>query len=128
MDAVLRLLQQGAACCRFYRILTGDTTEVAEALTGNVQLDEPEVPSAVSAGLNESQVRAVESSRALLSLIWGPPGMVDCIPQKRTLMRDIPGTGKTTVVIHILWDMLTRNAGDLPKILMTASTHNGEHL
>ena len=126
MDAVLRLLQQGAACCRFHRILTGDTAPGAETLTEDTQLDE--ISSAVSAGLNESQVRAVESSRAPLSLIWGPPGMVGCVPREQGLMRDIPGTGKTTVVIHILWDILTRKAGDLPKILMTAPTHNGEDL
>lgn len=36
-----------------------------------------------------------------------------------------PGTGKTTVVIEILRDILNRSTGDPPKILMTASTHNG---
>jgi hypothetical protein len=38
------------------------------------------------------------------------------------------GTGKTTVVIQILRDILTSAPGGLPKILMTASTHNGNSI
>jgi len=36
-----------------------------------------------------------------------------------------PGTGKTTVVVDILLKIFRESRGDRPKILMTASTHNG---
>jgi len=73
MGAVLRLLQEGAACCRFHRIITGDRTQSED--------DEPVIDNTmdvnrrqVSDRLNPSQILAVESCRAPLSLIWGPPG------------------------------------------------------
>ncbi|KAF8056611.1 RNA-directed RNA polymerase [Lyophyllum atratum] len=106
MDAVLRLLKEGAACCKFHKIITGELEE-------NDDLgEEPAISnlghSTASARLNESQVMAVNSCTAPLSLIWGPPG-----------------TGKTTVVVDILRDIIKKSSGgDLPKILMTASTHN----
>ncbi|KAF8067485.1 RNA-directed RNA polymerase [Lyophyllum atratum] len=106
MDAVLRLLKEGAACCKFHKIITGEPEENDDLS------EEPAVSnlghSIASARLNESQVMAVNSCTAPLSLIWGPPG-----------------TGKTTVVVDILRDIIKRSSGgDPPKILMTASTHN----
>ncbi|KAF5334777.1 hypothetical protein D9611_012906 [Ephemerocybe angulata] len=64
------------------------------------------VPSDVT--LNDSQMLAIGSWDARLSLIWGPPG-----------------TGKTTVVVQILRSILMSfDKGKRPRILMTASTHN----
>jgi hypothetical protein len=73
MDAVLRLLQEGAACCRFHRIITGDRSQVDDEPTvGDTISNENRVH--VSDHLNASQILAVESCRVPLSLIWGPPG------------------------------------------------------
>lgn len=74
MDAVLRLLKEGAGCCRFHNIITGEETAEGE--------DHVAVPDGVSDmnqfasdRLNASQIMAVNSCTAPLSLIWGPPGM-----------------------------------------------------
>ncbi|KAF5380175.1 hypothetical protein D9615_006214 [Tricholomella constricta] len=105
MDAVLRLLKEGAACCQFHDLITGETTD-EDPTEINVVSDPSS--SFTSSRLNESQITAVSSSMARLSLIWGPPG-----------------TGKTTVVVDILRDILRRSSGgEPPKVLMTASTHN----
>lgn len=106
MDAMLRLLQEGAACCRFHRIITGDRTQEDDDPTVDNTILDVNLEQ-ISDHLNASQILAVESCRVPLSLIWGPPG-----------------TGKTTVVIQILRHILTSVSGELPKILMTASTHN----
>lgn len=42
----------------------------------------------------------------------------------KTVSADISGTGKTTVVVQILRQLIQR-VGDTRTILMTASTHNG---
>jgi len=36
------------------------------------------------------------------------------------------GTGKTTVIVQVLFDII-KSHQEIPKILMTASTHNGAH-
>jgi len=36
------------------------------------------------------------------------------------------GTGKTTVIVQVLLDIIKSYHPEPPKILMTASTHNGE--
>jgi regulator of nonsense transcripts 1 len=73
MDAVLRLLQEGAGCCRFHRIITGDRAQGEDEPTiENTTSDQS--PVQVSDHLNASQILAVESCRVPLSLIWGPPG------------------------------------------------------
>ncbi|TFK19298.1 RNA-directed RNA polymerase [Coprinopsis marcescibilis] len=60
-----------------------------------------------STGLNASQMQAIGSWTAPLSLIWGPPG-----------------TGKTTVVVQILRSILLSFSRKVPIVLVTASTHN----
>ncbi|KAG5653862.1 hypothetical protein H0H81_009941 [Sphagnurus paluster] len=105
MDAVQRLLKEGAACCRFHDIITGETPQ-DDTIENIPVTNAGSLPT--SDRLNESQIMAVQSCSAPLSLIWGPPG-----------------TGKTTVVVDILRDILKKSTKDEPpKILMTASTHN----
>ncbi|KAG6889599.1 hypothetical protein C0995_016125 [Termitomyces sp. Mi166 len=112
MDAVLRLLQEGQACCNFHDTITGTANETAvevEPETISIMSSNPMEPS-MNERLNQSQIEAVRSCDAPLSLIWGPPA--------RT------GTGKTTVVVEILRVLLKKSSKDHPpKILMTASTH-----
>jgi hypothetical protein len=84
IDAVLRLLQEGAACCRFHKIITGDMDQEDDEPTSDIgqENDEQTVDGTIldvnrapiSDHLNASQISAVESCRAPLSLIWGPPG------------------------------------------------------
>lgn len=73
MDAVLRLLQEGAACCRFHRIITGDRTQDDDEPTVNDEILDVNHEQ-ISDHLNASQILAVKSCRVPLSLIWGPPG------------------------------------------------------
>lgn len=71
MDALQRLLHDESECCLFYSLITG---------SGSLDSDDSEFRSfdeshlSPSSRLNESQIRAVESWRNPLSLIWGPPG------------------------------------------------------
>jgi hypothetical protein len=80
IEALERLIKDKHSCCAFYPIITGaiedqeqDTSlsELSESragdMSGSFHVDE-------SLGLNESQIEAVHSSDASLSLIWGPPG------------------------------------------------------
>ncbi|KAF9057077.1 RNA-directed RNA polymerase [Panaeolus papilionaceus] len=101
MDAIKRLLTETNECCAFYDLIVNDAPVLGlnNRETIGSQVD-PE-------DLNESQLRAMRSWRSPLSLIWGPPG-----------------TGKTTVMVQILFDIIKSYGTDLPKILMTASTHN----
>ncbi|KDR76562.1 hypothetical protein GALMADRAFT_450547 [Galerina marginata CBS 339.88] len=102
MDAIQRLLLEGEECCAFH----GFITSAEDSMTyDESEFEAPNI--GPDSGLNESQIRAMESWRSPLSLIWGPPG-----------------TGKTTVMVQILCDII-RSHTDMPKILMTASTHNG---
>ncbi|KAF8877847.1 RNA dependent RNA polymerase-domain-containing protein [Gymnopilus junonius] len=99
MDAIQRLLNDGEDACAFHGLITG--------ADDSMTYDESEFGTFIpgpDAGLNESQVRAVESWRKPLSLIWGPPG-------------------KTTVIVQVLFDIIRKHE-NVPKILMTASTHN----
>lgn len=73
MDAMLRLLQEGAACCRFHRIITGDRTQEDDDPTVDNTILDVNLEQ-ISDHLNASQILAVESCGVPLSLIWGPPG------------------------------------------------------
>jgi len=121
IDAIQRLLSEREHCCTFYPLIVGqEDTSVLQRLPAPSEesFEEPEE-------LNESQIVATKSWRRPLSLIWGPPGMSDALEKKLQLPTNPTGTGKTTVIIQVLRDIL-RTYGEIPpKILMTASTHNG---
>lgn len=122
MDALLRILQEEADSCLFHGLITGASSSV-------IDVSEPEEfdPSRIrpDAHLNDSQIKAVSSWRSPLSLIWGPPGMLQSCQRSLDIYVHSPGTGKTTVIVQILRDILMSHEIK-PKILMTASTHNGE--
>jgi len=123
IDALQRLLQQRETCCGFYDTITGNTENTntpMPVITHDMDSESPEVQ-----GLNPSQITAIQSCKAPLSLIWGPPGtLCDSFIHPSHSRIDV-GTGKTTVVVQILRKLL-RNSRDNLKILMTASTHNGK--
>jgi len=129
LDAVGRLVKDGSICCSFSHLVvgkhkgdTGGQTDGKEDPDGDADgnLDKD--------GLNPNQVRAVESSKNPLTLIWGPPGTTGIFPYVDNLTIYCPsGTGKTTVVVKILRKFF-ETLGEEEKILMTASTHNGTSL
>lgn len=66
LDAVKRLTEEGYQCC-----------ELADIIMGSEALELPLEPVSapwVDEALNDSQLAAVNSVDAPLSLIWGPPG------------------------------------------------------
>ncbi|KAF7338901.1 Rna-directed rna polymerase [Mycena sanguinolenta] len=103
MEALLRLLDGREASCSYYSIIAGTTPQIPSALEPTARIS---LPPESSANLNQSQITAIESTNNPLCLVWGPPG-----------------TGKTTVVVHILKRLL-QSLDSEAKILMTASTHN----
>ncbi|KAH9477348.1 putative RNA-dependent RNA polymerase 1 [Psilocybe cubensis] len=70
MDAIQRLLHDDE-CCLFYGLIIGSGSIVSDAAEFR-DFDESQL--SPTSGLNESQIRAIESWRNPLSLIWGPPG------------------------------------------------------
>ena len=74
MDAIVRLMQDGDECCMFHDTITdrqdGPVEEQAENDIDTTGLEEMEQK------LNTSQMLAVKSAEAPLSLIWGPPGLL----------------------------------------------------
>ena len=124
MDALKRLLADREECCVFYKLIVGE-----EGPSILEQLEQPpESASPAPDGLNESQILAMSSWRMPLALIWGPPGT----KISRRLISFLfgrcyceLGTGKTTVMVQILRDIIKSYSSGVPKILMTASTHNG---
>ena len=123
MDALKRLLSDRQECCVFYKLIVGEE--------GSSILEELELPPESTAtppeGLNTSQLLAMNSWRSPLSLIWGPPGMnlSAAFPVVFDEITCDSGTGKTTVMVQILRDIINNHSDGVPKILMTASTHNG---
>lgn len=144
MDAVLKLCTLGQGCCSFARIIThggsisendgmphdedGDQQQAVDGVDHDspehVTVDSDDERNALST-FNESQRLAVQRCRAPLSLIWGPPGRLSVMMR---LFSAYPraGTGKTTVVIQILRHIMRERAATESKLLITASTHNGE--
>ncbi|KAI6025546.1 RNA dependent RNA polymerase-domain-containing protein [Pisolithus marmoratus] len=103
IDALTRLSVERETCCSIYNTIV--MIPSSEELDDDASSDSAEeIPDAEN--LNASQIAAIKSCVVPLSLIWGPPG-----------------TGKTTVVVQILRYLLRKFGGC--KILMTASTHNG---
>lgn len=123
MDALLRLLQDREVSCRYYSIITGTEPESVTSLASTASTTSTAKD---YEGLNQSQITAIESTHHPLSLVWGPPGKFHVRTEgSRTYPDFFEGTGKTTVVVHML-NRLIRASNDDAKILMTASTHNGE--
>lgn len=124
INAVQTLAEDEEDCCKFSGIITGTRN--------GSDMDENADESAIGAAdhelpttLNDSQCAAVRSARpGRLALIWGPPGEYSNISITVTTISNVPGTGKTTVVVDILLKILQENSK--AKILMAASTHNGE--
>ncbi|KAI0333202.1 RdRP-domain-containing protein [Cubamyces sp. BRFM 1775] len=113
LHAVRKLAELRYEACRLYNVIVGlppshvtavnASTEAGEDSDDGNQAAELE---SVSQALNVSQQKAVVlATQSPLCLIWGPPG-----------------TGKTTVVVEILGQLIRRFPD--AKILMTASTHN----
>ena len=72
MDAVARLWEESYDCCSIY-----DTIVMPPPPTGSEAVDENPEEEEELAGterMNPSQITAIRSSLAPLSLIWGPPG------------------------------------------------------
>jgi len=73
MDALLRLWTERASCCRFHNLITDRSGDSETTLSDVTQLeDDPSIED--MSHLNPSQLEAVRSCGAPLSLIWGPPG------------------------------------------------------
>ena len=128
LDAVGRLVKDGSICCSFSHLVVGKHKGDTGGRTDGEEDPDDDVDGDLDEdGLNPNQVRAVESSKNPLTLIWGPPGTtgislhVDVLTVYRPL-----GTGKTTVVVKILRKFFETLGEE--KILMTASTHNGTSL
>ena len=119
MEAILKLWADRDECCRIYDTIVmtpipQDREDIGE------DSEEEEIPDVTN--MNASQISAIRSCMAPLSLIWGPPGN----PQfflAFSRAKIVIGTGKTTVVVQILRFLLLKFTEC--KILMTASTHNG---
>ncbi|KAH9925902.1 P-loop containing nucleoside triphosphate hydrolase protein [Epithele typhae] len=120
LAAVLKLAEKGYECCRINHMLIGLDPVASGAAAGDEDTgsqpeegndDDDEDSIRLEAGLNASQEHAVRLAvRSGLCLIWGPPA------------HPVTGTGKTTVVVQILAQILQRFPD--AKVLMTASTHN----
>lgn len=112
LGALATLVEEKAECCGAYDAIVDSIDEVAANGAENsasAALSGPD-PSledhAIMATMNDSQKQAVSAALTHpLTLIWGPPG-----------------TGKTTVVVAILLQLIERFPED--KLLVTASTHN----
>jgi regulator of nonsense transcripts 1 len=74
MDAIVKLMQDSDECCMFHDTITdrqdGPVEEQAENDVDTTDLEE------MGPKLNTSQLLAVKSAEAPLSLIWGPPGLL----------------------------------------------------
>ena len=122
LDAVGKLVRDGPICCAFDNLIVGNHQGDTK---GRVDGEDGDGDNLDEDGLNQNQVRAVESSESPLALIWGPPGTAGVSLRVHYLTVSCPsGTGKTTVVVKIL-RKLFKTLDEEEKILMTASTHNG---
>lgn len=72
MDALQRLLHDESECCLFYSLITGSGPVISDDAVFK-DFDRSQI--SPESQLNESQIKAVESWRNPLSLIWGPPGV-----------------------------------------------------
>jgi len=76
MDALQRLLLDGEEACLFHGLITGAATSAAVD-DSEINAVDDDTLRQLSSTLNESQIRAAVSWRnGPLSLIWGPPGML----------------------------------------------------
>ena len=73
MDAVTRLWEESYECCSIYdTIVMPPPTTNPKAVADDIQEEEEELIGTEL--MNPSQITAIKSSLARLSLIWGPPG------------------------------------------------------
>ena len=72
MDAVTRLWEESYECCSIYDTIVRPPPRTASEAV----LDPPEEEDELvgTEAMNRSQIAAIRSSLAPLSLIWGPPG------------------------------------------------------
>jgi len=72
MEAITRLWEDREECCRIYDtiVMTPVPHEEPEDVRGDSE--EEEIPGVEN--MNASQIAAIRSCMAPLSLIWGPPG------------------------------------------------------
>ncbi|KAH9888525.1 RNA dependent RNA polymerase-domain-containing protein [Cubamyces lactineus] len=102
LDAVRKLALKRYEACRLYNVIVGLPLAHADASNASTEADVDEGDQVAEL---DSQRAVVLATQSPLCLIWGPPG-----------------TGKTTVVVEILGQLIRRFPD--AKILMTASTHN----
>ena len=91
MDAVQRLLLEDQTCCTFHDIITGSENNSAIVHGGGGSEAITTAPSSATepfgnGRLNQSQIEAVKSCDAPLSLIWGPPGTSSSHLSRTSLM------------------------------------------
>ena len=99
LDTIRTLAKEKQERCRIYPILIPRTNSRVPYETENLT-------AITNSGLNSSQNRAViESTRKVLTLIWGPPG-----------------TGKTTTIVRIISEW-RKALGEEERILVAASTN-----
>ena len=124
MDAVTKLWGDSYDCCSIYDTIVVPPPRTGSEVIVNHSQEEDELVGIES--MNPSQITAIRSSLAPLSLIWGPPGKLLHLWARIEAHWRLShaGTGKTTVVVQILRYLL-RKFPDC-KVLMTASTHNGK--
>ena len=122
MDALIRLAEKRSECCAFYHLLVGESSDHTIPTTTQTSSNFSYGPN-----LHDSQKLAIDSIDTPISLIWGPPGELSLQTDYISILTCAVGTGKTTVVVQILRKLIEEATEEGLKILMTASTHNGQH-
>ena len=72
MDAVTKLWQDSYECCSIYDTIVMPPPQTAAEVVADDSQEEDELVGTEL--MNPSQITAIRSSLAPLSLIWGPPG------------------------------------------------------
>jgi hypothetical protein len=72
MDSLKKLWEEREECCSIFETIVMQPPAESEPEVAGFELDEEELPGTES--MNPSQIAAIRSCSAPLSLIWGPPG------------------------------------------------------